>query len=636
VKRAVAALFAALVALAPAPPADAALRFKRCGGYGFSCARMSVPLDRSGAVPGGISLLVKRLRADRRPRRGATFVLAGGPGQSASETFEGDGLGQLYGAFRNRDLIVFDQRGTGRSGLLRCRRLERANLLDAGGAAGRCASGLGDRRAFYTSQDSAEDIEAIRHELGVARIALFGTSYGTKVALAYALRYPGNVERMVLDSVVEADGPDTLYRDTFAAVPRALRAICRSGCRRFTRDPLDDLRRLVARLAAGPLRGPLVDAHGRKRRISLSRGEFLSILLAGDFDPSMRAAFPGAVRAALNGDRTPLLRLRRRAFAVDGEPPPPRSLSSALYAATTCQELRFPWSREAPPDPAERRRQAEASIAGEPDSSFAPFDRLTALDNDLLALCERWPHHGPPPSFGPGPLPDVPVLLLEGEDDLRTPVENARRVAAQFPQARLVIAPGTGHSTLGADASGCAERAFSRFFRGLRVNTRCRRTRRLFKATPPPPTSLKPLSRAPGTRGRRGKVVTALALTLRDVSEDSLTNLILDFTDPDLARGGGLRNGRYRIDGNGHLTLRKLAYVPGVRVSGFIRRFSEGSQRGRLRVAGPATPDGRLRVFRNRVAGRLGGRRVRGRLRPQVALATARARAAVASLPGPR
>jgi pimeloyl-ACP methyl ester carboxylesterase len=635
VKRAVAASFAALVTLAPAAPADAALRFKRCGGFGFACARLSVPLDHSGAVPGGISLLVKRLRADKRPRRGATFVLAGGPGQSATDAFEGDGIGQLYGAFRNRDLIVFDQRGTGRSGLLRCRRLERANLLQAGGAAGQCAEGLGPRRAFYTSQDSAEDIEHIRRELRVERIALFGTSYGTKVALAYALRHPEHVERLVLDSVVEAEGPDPLYLDTFGAVPRALRALCRSGCRRFTRDPLADLTRLVGRFAHGSLRGELVNSRGHRFRTRLTRSELFSILLAGDFDPSMRAAFPGSVRAALRGDPTPLLRLRRRAFAIDGEPPPPRILSSALYAATTCEEIRFPWSRDAPPDPAERRRQAEANTAGLPDSSFSPFDRPTALDNDLLSLCDRWPYSGEVRGNGPGPLPDVPVLLLEGEDDLRTPVENARRVAAQFPQAKLVVAPGTGHSALGSDSSGCTERAFARFFRGRRVNTRCRRSRRMFRATPPPPTSVRRLGPAPGSHGRRGRVLTALALTLRDVSEDSLTNLILDFRDPDLARGGGLRNGRYRLDGNGRLTLRKLAYVPGVRVSGFINRFGEGSQRGRLRIAGPSTPNGRLRIFRNRVAGGLGGRRVRGRLHPGVALAGAEAQAAASRLPGP-
>ena len=253
----------------------------------------------------------------------------------------------------------------------------------------------------------------------------------------------------------------------------------------------------------------------------------------------------------------------------------------------------------------------------------------------MLALCDLWPHGQPSRASGPGPLPDVPVLLLEGEDDLRTPVENARLVAASFPRSKLVVAPATGHSALGSDESGCIERAFSRFFSSRRVNSRCRRRPRLFRAIPPPPTSVRRLGPAPGSRGRRGRVLTALALTLKDVSEDSLTNLILDFRDPDLARGGGLRNGRYRLDGNGRLTLRKLAYVPGVRVSGFIRRFGEGPQRGRLRIAGPSTPNGRLRVFRNRVAGRLGGRRVRGRLRPGVALARARTAAAASRLPGP-
>ena len=147
--------------LALAAPAEAVPRFERCGPFGFECTRVSVPLDRSGALPGRVSLFVKRVRARERPRRGALIVLAGGPGQSATDAFGGSALSVLYPAYRNRDLIIFDQRGTGRSGLLRCRALERSNLLDAGTAAGRCAARLGPRRALYTSRDSAEDIEAM-------------------------------------------------------------------------------------------------------------------------------------------------------------------------------------------------------------------------------------------------------------------------------------------------------------------------------------------------------------------------------------------------------------------------------------------------------------------------------------------
>ena len=248
----------------PAPPAEAELRFKRCEAFLFPCARLAVPLDRSGATPGKVSLFVGRVRASRRPSRGAVFVLAGGPGQSATEAFGGDGLGMLAPALQRRDLIVFDQRGTGRSGLLRCPALESSNLFDAGLAAGRCAGQLGARRHHYTSRASVEDIEAIRRELGYPRITLYGTSYGVKVALGYALTYPGNVERLVLDSVVEPGGQDPLFRHSLAATPRVLRALCRSRCRTFTRDPLADLETLVRRMAARPLRGYLVDRRGRR------------------------------------------------------------------------------------------------------------------------------------------------------------------------------------------------------------------------------------------------------------------------------------------------------------------------------------------------------------------------------------
>jgi len=617
-----------LAGLLLAGPADAALRFERCGGFGFGCARLSVPLDRSGTVPGRVSLLVKRVRARRSggATRPPLFALAGGPGQSATESFGADALGVLYPAYARRDVIVFDQRGTGRSALLRCPRLERANLLRAGPAARACARSLGPRRAFYTSRDSADDIEAIRDQLGAERIALFGTSYGTKLALGYAKRYPGRVERLALDSVVQIDGPDPYYLDSVEASRRALRSLCGRRCS-WTADPVADLAALVDRIASGgPLRGRVVDARGRFRRSSLTRIDAFSVLIAGDFDPSLRAAFPGAVRAALGGDATPLLRLRRRAFAVDAEPPPPRLLSSGVYAATTCEEVTMPWARTTPPAPAERHRQAEARVAAIPDSAFEPFDRATALASDVLNLCESWPQAPVAPEFGPGPLPDVPVLLVEGEDDVRTPVENAQRTAALFPRSRLVVAPATGHSAIGSDFSGCAQRAFARFVQRRPVGARCRRVRRAFQPLPPPPRRLADVPRLHGTPGIRGRTLAAVKLTLNDVIEDAITELIFDPRDPDIARGGGLRAGRYRIDSDNTLELDGVAFVPGVTLTGRLEHFLTRRQRGRLRIGGGAAPHGLLTVRRQHVSGRLGGRRVSGALNAPTAVVALSAR----------
>jgi pimeloyl-ACP methyl ester carboxylesterase len=574
-------------------------------------------------VPGHVSLFVERVRA--RARGGATqpplFVLAGGPGQSATGAFGDGGLGVLYPGYWKRDVIIFDQRGTGRSGLLRCRRLEHTNLFDAGPAAGACARSLGARRALYTTRETGDDIDALRQALGAGRIALYGTSYGTKTALSYARRYPDRVERLVLDSVAPLDGPDPYYRDSTNAVPRILRSLCGRLCG-WTADPVADLSRLIRRIGArgGSLRGTIVDARGRQRTRRLSRVDLFSVLLAGDFDPTLRAAFPGAVEAALNGDVAPMLRLTRRATEIDAEPPPARALSSAVYAATTCEEVPMPWPRATPPDAGERHRLAEADAAAIPDSAFEPFDRATALASDTLELCESWPAAPVAPDLGSGPLPDVPVLLVEGADDLRTPVENAQRTAQAFPRARLVVAPDTGHSAIGADLYGCAQRAFARFIQRRPVPSGCRPVRHQFPAEPPPPRRLGAIRPLRGTPGHRGRTLAAMKLTLRDVAEDSLTALVFGPSGAERAHGGGLRAGRYEISPDSTLELHGVSYVPGVRVTGRIKLFLERHMSGRLRIGGRAAARGALRIERFRIAGRLGGRRVRGDLRSPVAV----------------
>lgn len=604
------ALSVALTAMTASPAAARAapLAFKPCDQFGFSCARLSVPLDRSGQVPGRISLFVKRREALESPRKGVLVVLAGGPGQSATRAFRGEGVGSIVAAARNRDLVIYDQRGTGESGLLRCPRLEKANILHAGDEAADCAKRLGQRRAFYTSRDTADDVEALRKRLGVRKLSLYGVSYGTRSALSYALRYPRRVDRMVLDSVVEADGVDTLYRSTLAAVPRVLAALCRKACDSFTDDPVDDVRALVARMRGGRLRGTRVDSRGRRRTASISSFDVLSVLISGDFDPSLRALFPGAVRSAREGDLTPLLRLAHRAIALEGGPFDPRSLSSALYAATICEEADLPWARAAPFF--DRPGQARVTVGRIPESVFTPFDRSTALGSDFLELCARWPEAAVPPVPGPGPLPDVPTLIINGADDLRTPVESARAVAATLPRSRLLVLPGIGHSALSVDPTGCAARAYTAFLNRVgRVPERCRGVRR---ATPtqPPPRRLSGVSPASGGGGVPGRLVAAVGLTLDDVRISSQFD---PFTgDGSQVEGGGLRAGTYSLGLDSLLRLRGISYVPGVRLHGEIARFGQRGQRGAVRVEGPNGAGGLLRLRGRRFSGQLGGRRLSG------------------------
>jgi hypothetical protein len=77
--------------------------------------------------------------------------------------------------------------------------------------------------------------------------------------------------------------------------------------------------------------------------------------------------------------------------------------------------------------------------------------------------------------------------------------------------------------------------------------------------------------------------------------------------------------------------IRRLRFVPGVSVTGRIRRFGERAQRGRVRVTGRGVPGGVLTIEGDRVRGRLGGRGVRAKLNLLVASRPVAAAAAAAS-----
>jgi pimeloyl-ACP methyl ester carboxylesterase len=611
--RTVLGIVAVAVGLAGSADANAALRFRDCNGV--RCARLAVPLDRTGAVPGTVSLYVEHRRAARGPAQGTTLLLAGGPGQPSTSTYRGDRRNP-YAEFRQytprNDILAIDGRGTGRSGLITCRALQRASLVDAGAEAAACARQLGARRGFYRTLDAVEDIEAVRAALGVEKLTLVGVSYGTFLAQAYAAAHPDRVDRLLLDSVLDVSAWDPLYRDIFHAVPRVLRAVCRD-CGYFTDDPVADVAQLVSRLARGSLRGRVTQPSGRRTGASLTRQELFFTLVTGDLDEFSRASFPGAVASAVHGDSDPILRLARHAVQSETSVSA-RDLSAGLYAATTCEEIPFPWTRFS--DPSTRFGAVTAAVAQIPAVELYPFDAATDAGNDFIRMCRRWPEASPAPvGPPPGTLPDVPVLMLSGQVDLRTPVETATTAAADWPHAQRLTIPNTGHSVLSADFSGCAQRAARRFFRGQQVGSNCgRRRATALPPLPPAPLSLRQLRPARSVDGRRGRTISAVDLTLFDVVTEFFSSLLA--SNGPVVRGGGLRGGRWELDlrpDRPALRLRGVEYLPGLRVSGTIRRVLSAKPAGRLRVTGRSGSNGVLNWTPSEVSGRLDGKRVRSR-----------------------
>jgi pimeloyl-ACP methyl ester carboxylesterase len=618
-----ASLATCLLAGVAASAASAAIPFAPCASSpGFSCASLTVPLDRSGKTPGTVSLALERKGASAASGQSAVIALAGGPGQAA------DPLGELLSraiapALTTRDLLVFDQRGTGHSSPLNCpvfgnlAALESASESTLSPLVELCALQIGAARGSFTTQESVEDIEAIRHAAGYKKLVLYGTSYGTKVALEYAERYPQHVESMVLDSVVPSNGPEAFGISRFAAIGSALGELCANrACSGITVNPLGDLARLIARLRKRRLSGSAFDGSGKRHAVSLDEQEVLDILQAGDLNPALRALLPAAVHSALNGDPDPLLRLNLITEglvpSVPIRPNPEVERASeeeennALFLTTSCEETLFPWQRGA--STATRQAEALAALHALPADDFYPFDSTTALANSLVPICASWPDASPPPP-AQGALPNVPTLILSGGQDLRTPTSNARAVASLIPGAQVLVVPFTGHSVLGSDFSGCAAAAVGAFFGGTPVQP-CTGTSNVFSPTPVAPRKLAYVHPPSALRGKAGRTLAAVLDAIVDLDRQVVAaTLQAEQELPSGSSFGGLRGGYARLTSTA-ATLRGFSFVSGVSLTGAFPVRNHQLQPATIRIGGSSAAHGTVTLAANkRVSGTLGGKR---------------------------
>jgi hypothetical protein len=279
-------------------------------------------------------------------------------------------------------------------------------------------------------------------------------------------------------------------------------------------------------------------------------------------------------------------------------------LSFGLNAATNCADGHFPWSPGT--DPSARQAAIDTAVAGLAPGALGPFGKWAARLGTAY-FCEQWPSPSGSTPLGPGPYPNVPVLAVSGGYDLRTPTASAIAVISQFPQGRLIVVPGVGHSVLTADFSYCSQRAARQWILGTLdapIQAACPRVPPLVKilgAFPAKP--VKPTAKS------------TLALASKTVREAEATWLQLLFSSvsftPRGVYGGKLANTK---KGDGFV-LTKYAITPGVFVTGKITFVDIGppsTYKGTIKVSGPAATAGTLKFTKNSVSGKLGGQSVKG------------------------
>jgi pimeloyl-ACP methyl ester carboxylesterase len=604
--------------LAPHDAKAAGARFTACGDNGLECTKLTVPLDRTGVTPGTITLYVERLLPDGLPR-GTMFLVAGGPGQPSAETFNLAENGTTFkNLFPGYTLVAFDNRGTGKSDVISCPRLQAevtATVEQQARYAAECATIIGPTRRFYATRDHAEDTESVRQAIGADRIGLWGTSYGTKLAVAYALAHPDHVDRLLLDSIVLPEGSDPLATQLLRSMPSGLASLCRANaCRSATPSLPADVAALANRLAAHPISGRVPQPGGKSRLQRLDGVTFLGVVIDTDLNPGLAAELPAAVRAALRGVPRPLLRI----VALDQQSSSIRSkdLSFGLLAATNCADGHFPWAPDTPV--AQRKALLDAARAALPAGATGPFGRW-ATDLGSAALCIQWPSPSGGAPLGPGPLPDVPVLILTGDRDLRTPVANALELATRFRHADVTIVPGVGHSVQSADYTGCANGAIAAWLSGSLPPRVCNPVSPLVAPLAAFPSSVRTLTPL-GAGGLRGRTLAAAVRTIREAGATWTLAATGFGTAP--ARVAGPYGGFLRPAKEGAVfSLVRYSTVPGVELSGklqlefgIVRAIIPFRFVGSIKVSGPNVARGALEVGGSSITGTLGGRRVSARI----------------------
>ena len=532
-------------------------------------ARISVPLDHADPTGARIDIAYQRVPA-RGTSRGTVVLLAGGPGEPAVRSAGEAARGPLRVLRRDHDLVFLDQRGSGRSSPLRCAtapngrfstRLSAARRQEAIAA---CATELGAERRHFSTYATALDLEEVRKALGVERIIPLGVSYGAQVAGEYARRFPERVQAMVLDSAAPVEALDTMLTLPQLALRRVFGEACfPPGCSELVGEPVTLIAEASRRLQARPLGGvTAADVH--------------SLVLASDLDALVRTDLPAALQAAIERDAGPIRRLARYALTDSGS-----AINEVRFLATACVEGNQPWDPAS--DPTGRGELLERHLRDNREA-YGPFPLSAVAANLTAAECLNWPAtpRAPlPPNVTAGP--DVPVLILAGREDLRTPLESQRRVGAQYPNATVLSIPGVGHSVLVNDVTVCARTALRKFADGEIFAPRCGARVEGEIALP----YLDRLDDVPRARGRLSEVVertaTAVDLTLRDALR--------------WAPSRGVRGGRARV-GDETLVLSRYELVPGVRVTGTYST----RRPGRLTVTGRGAtgtlvvrPSGRMR-----------------------------------------
>jgi pimeloyl-ACP methyl ester carboxylesterase len=612
------------------------LRLEPCQDLdGVWCGNLRVPFDREDPAAGTIPISFEWFPAEQAPV--STIVaMEGGPGYPS--TGSRDSYLELFGGLRgSRNLLLVDNRGSGGSGVVDCRPLQRWHLALGEDEYDRRVAACGDqlnstrRRSedgfvhgsdLYGTANAAHDLADVLEALETGPVDLYGDSYGSWFGQAFAARYPRLLRSLSLDATWPVLGTDPFYVSTMETARVAFDLTCRRSVACALAAPGSSMARIGAlaeRLRRAPVVGRAREPGKAPSTWRVDVGVLVALVNNAGSDAGVYRELDAAARAVLRrGDGAPLLRLAAKSLYTDDGGPVPE-WSAGQYVAVSCTDYPQAFDMRAPP--AVRRAQYEAAAGALPTDVFAPFtvEEWTTSPVAEFDDCVDWPvpvRHDPPitrstgaPPWGsPDPSgrpplvpPTLPVLVLSGGLDTLTPWTGGAVVAAQLgPSARWVKVENTIHVTALADPYGCASGLVRQFVRRPdrlhSMDTSCAHRipevrvvgefpRRLAATTPATP--------------RKGNQAKAGGLRLAAVGAAAVGDAIAQWWYLPGSRGHGLRGGWFSAEGDEsvQLDLHKVRFVADATVDGRVAwNTATGLVTARVVVKGPRRATATVRM----------------------------------------
>ncbi|MEU6550411.1 alpha/beta hydrolase [Streptomyces sp. NPDC046915] len=444
------------------------LDWAKCEGTGLDprqeCASIEVPMDYADPHGKKITLAFSRIPAENpKTRRGALFMIPGGPGGGSLDQPSGKGQKLPQEVRDTYDLIGFDPRGYGRSTPVSCGMeqgdLARTKLLPWPAPDGSvtqnmatarrmseaCARNGGQLIRHISTANEARDLDRIRAALGERKISAWGVSYGTYVGAVYNELFPHRTDRFVLDS---NDNPDheRVERAWLAAYevgaednfPEFAKWASRpDNPQRLAGTPAE-VRRLFLRLAARLDRAPLPWPGANPEELN---GDVLrQTMLDSFYDPDNYPALAKLILAAQQGTVPP---------APQAPPEPALQNVTAVSAATLCNDVAWP--------------RSAAGYEKEVAESRAKFP-LTAGMPRNASMCAAWPYPPAEPAVRITDRGPSTVLMVQNRRDVATPLSGARKLREALGRRTVMVTVNsTGHDAYLANGNACGDRTVSRF-----------------------------------------------------------------------------------------------------------------------------------------------------------------------------